>query len=73
MPFEPRDDGSREPVDPERFARDIAERVNELLADPARARRMGEAGRRRAVEHFGWPAIAAETVALYERLLERSP
>ena len=32
-------------VDPERFARDIAERVNELLADPARAERMGKAGR----------------------------
>jgi alpha-maltose-1-phosphate synthase len=73
VPFEPRADGSRDPVDPERFASDIAERVNELLADPARARRMGEAGRRRAIEHFGWPAIAAETVALYERLLERSP
>ena len=26
---------------------------------------MGEAGRRRAIEHFGWPAIAAETAALY--------
>jgi starch synthase len=72
VPFEPRADGSRDPVDPERFARDIAERVNELLADPARARRMGEAGRRRAIEHFGWAAIAAETVALYERLLERA-
>ena len=34
---------------------------------------MGKAGRARAIEHFGWPAIAAETAALYERLLERSP
>ncbi|MDX6598549.1 MAG: alpha-maltose-phosphate synthase [Gaiellales bacterium] len=73
VPFAPRADGSRDPVDPERFARDIAERVNELLADPARARRMGEAGRRRVIAHFGWPAIAAETAALYERLLERAP
>ena len=38
VPFEPRDDGSRDPVDPERFARDIAERVNELLADPGARR-----------------------------------
>ena len=44
VPFEPRADGSRDPVDPERFARDIAERVNELLADPARARRHGGGG-----------------------------
>jgi starch synthase len=70
VPFEPRADGARDPVEPERFARDIAARVNELLADPARARRMGEAGRRRVIEHFGWPAIAAETAALYRRLLE---
>jgi glycosyltransferase involved in cell wall biosynthesis len=30
---------------------------------------MGKAGRRRAVEQFSWPAIAAETAALYRRLL----
>jgi glycosyltransferase involved in cell wall biosynthesis len=29
---------------------------------------MGRAGRARAVERFAWPAIAQETVALYERL-----
>ena len=36
---------------------------------PPRAERFGKAGRRRAVERFNWAAIAAETVALYERLL----
>jgi starch synthase len=61
VPFEPRDDGSRDPVDPARFARDIAERVNELLADPERAKRMGEAGRARAIESFAWSAIAGQT------------
>ena len=69
VPFDPLDDASREPRDPTRFAHDLAERVNALLADPERARRMGEAGRRRAVEHFGWPAIAAQVVELYRRLL----
>jgi starch synthase len=71
VPFEPRDDGSREPVDPGRFAAEIAGRVNELIADPARAERLGAAGRRRAIERFGWPAVAAETLALYERLTPR--
>ena len=33
---------------------------------PSVAREMGRAGRRRAVEHFAWPAIAAQTVAVYE-------
>ena len=68
VPFEPRPDGSREPVDPNEFAGAIAARVNELLADPARVLQFGKAGRRRAVERFNWSAIAAETVALYRSL-----
>ena len=71
VPFEPAGGAVAllEPSDPARFARDLAERVNELLADPERAARFGRAGRERVVEHFSWSAIAAETVALYERLL----
>ncbi len=42
--------------------------VNALAADPAQAAGMGAAGRRRAVESFGWPAIADQTVALYRSL-----
>jgi starch synthase len=68
VPFEARDDASAEPVDPDRFATDFAAAVNALLADPDAAREMGRAGRRRVVERFSWPAIARETVAVYERL-----
>jgi alpha-maltose-1-phosphate synthase len=42
--------------------------VNRLAADPDEARRMGLAGRVRAVEQFGWDAVAARTVELYESL-----
>ena len=52
-----------------RLAADLAARVNELLADPARAEAMGVAGRTRAVERFGWDVAATETLRLYERLL----
>jgi alpha-maltose-1-phosphate synthase len=69
VPFEAVDDGSQEPADPAGFASDFAAAVNELIADPARAREMGEAGRRRAVERFSWPAIARETLGVYERLV----
>jgi starch synthase len=55
-----------EPRDPEAFATAIAERVNRLIADPQLADRMGREGRRRAVERFGWPAIARQTVEVYE-------
>jgi starch synthase len=56
------------PTDPEKFARDLATRVTELLRNPAKAKAMGEAGRRRVEEHFSWTAIAAQTVELYESL-----
>jgi starch synthase len=69
VPFEASDDGSRAPVDPVRFAADIASRVNELVHDPGRARELGRAGRRRAVKRFSWPAIAAQTIELYRSLL----
>jgi starch synthase len=51
------------------FAAALADAINRLLADPERAAAMGRAGRARAVEHFGWPAVASRTVALYEKVL----
>ena len=43
--------------------------VNRLAADPAEASRFGVAGRRRAVDEFGWDAVAEKTVELYRSLL----
>jgi starch synthase len=54
---------------PEALASGLAARISQVLDDEALARRMGEAGRRRVIEKFGWPAIAAATVSLYESLL----
>jgi alpha-maltose-1-phosphate synthase len=58
-----------EPIHPERFSRDIAARINELMADPVKRQSMGRAGRRRAEQIFGWPAIARQTADLYESLI----
>ncbi|GAA5169928.1 glycogen synthase [Amycolatopsis dongchuanensis] len=44
----------------------LAARINELVGDRERAAEMGAAGRRRAVEEFGWAAIAARTVGIYQ-------
>jgi len=46
----------------------LAEALNVLLRDPDRAEAMGQAGRKRAVSEFGWPAIAAQTADLYAEL-----
>ncbi len=53
----------------ESFTTALAARVDELLSDPDLAARMGKAGRERVLRHFGWPAIAARTVELYDSLL----
>jgi starch synthase len=59
------------PTDPAKFAKDLAARLTELLHDPAKAQRMGEAGRKRVEEHFSWTAIAAQTIKLYENLIAK--
>lgn len=51
------------------FEAGIAAAVNEVVRDPALARSMGEAGRRRAVAEFGWDAAARRTMAIYESVL----
>jgi len=59
------------PADPEKFARDFALRINQLLESPEKCRRFGEAGRRRAEEMFSWAAIAKQTIRLYERTIKQ--
>jgi starch synthase len=69
VPIEQLEDGSGTPVDPEKFVADFAAAMNALIADPARAKAMGLAGRRRAVEHFSWSRIAHDTMAVYQSVL----
>jgi starch synthase len=69
VPFDPVDEPTRTPRDTERFAADIAERVNRLLADPAEAARLGRAGRERAVDEFSWRSVAERVASLYRRVV----
>ena len=58
------------PRDPDKFSRDLAAKLNDLLDDPAKCRRFGQAGRKRAEEKFSWTSIADQTIALYQSLIE---
>lgn len=71
VPMDPVNEAPFEPREPEKFERDLAARINQLMADPALCEKFGRAGRQRAEEKFGWPAIAQQTKALYETLLAR--
>jgi glycosyltransferase involved in cell wall biosynthesis len=42
-----------------------------LLNSPDRLRRLGAAGRRRALDVFSWESVAAQTVRVYQRAIER--
>ena len=50
------------------IASDVARKIRSLLDDPALARRMGGAGRRRAESHFGLRTVAGRLIRLYEDL-----
>ncbi|WP_208886415.1 glycogen synthase [Streptomyces sp. PBH53] len=54
------------------FASGLARALDTVLGDPAAARRMGEAGRARAVGEFGWDAVARRTAGLYEEILKQA-
>jgi alpha-maltose-1-phosphate synthase len=51
------------------FEEQLATSVNELLADPDRAARMGATGRARVQADFGWDRVARATVEVYEAAL----
>jgi glycogen synthase len=69
VPLEQMTESPFDPVNPEKFSRDLAARLNALMADPAKRQAFGEAGRRRAIEVFSWSAIARQTKSLYDSLI----
>lgn len=70
VPFE-QDPVTSFPSDPQRFARDLAAGINQLLKDPEKCRRFGDAGRKRVEEIFSWTAIADQTIELYQSLMKQ--
>jgi alpha-maltose-1-phosphate synthase len=60
--------GTFEPAEPAAFSSALAAAINRLGRDPELRRRMGEQGRKRALAHFSWDAIAETTLGLYRTL-----
>ncbi len=54
--------------DPVGYQAELAEAVNELIADPDRANRYGKAGRQRCIEEFSWGQVAEQTLEIYRKV-----
>lgn len=62
-------DGRTGALVPPRDVRLLAQRLREMLADPARLAAMGSAAAARARSRYGWGRIAAETESHYRKAL----
>jgi glycogen synthase len=68
VPVEQQDTAPFEPIDPDKFAKDLANGVNKLIKDPTLRNTMATKGRQRVEEHFDWIAIAKQVEELYRTL-----
>jgi starch synthase len=69
VPIEQLTDGTGTPLDPERFVRDLAAGLTEVVSDPARAAQWGVAARRRVEDRFSWEAVGERTEAVYRAVV----
>jgi glycogen synthase len=58
-------------ANPEKFSRDLATKINQLMKDGKLREQFGKAGRKRAEEMFSWTKIAEKTKELYQSLRKR--
>lgn len=66
---EQQDTAPFEPVNPDKFSRDLAAGVNKLINNKELRDRMAKNGRTRVEETFDWTAIAKQVEALYKSLI----
>jgi len=69
VPIDQVQDGTGTPTDPDRFVRDLAAALTEVVSDPVRAAEWGRAARQRVEDHFSWSAIGERTLEVYRSVL----
>jgi starch synthase len=69
VPIDQVQDGTGTPTDPDRFVRDLAAALTEVVSDPERAAEWGHAARQRVEDHFSWSAIGERTLEVYRSVL----
>jgi starch synthase len=51
------------------FESHLSDGIIEMMSNPEKLREMGSAGRKRAIDEFGWEAVARTTISLYRSVL----
>ena len=69
VPLEQQKAAPFEPVDPDKFARDLASGVNKVINNKALKESMAKKGRKRVEDYFDWIAIAKQVEDLYKSLI----
>jgi len=69
IPLEQQKEAPFEPIDPDKFSRDLADGINKVIKDKALRESMAQKGRKRVEEYFDWVAIAKQVESLYKSLM----
>ena len=69
VPLEQQNEAPFEPVDPDKFSRDLAEGINDVIKNKEMQESMANLGRKRVEETFDWSAIAKQIETLYKSLI----
>ena len=69
IPLEQQTEAPFEPIDPDKFAKDLASGVNKVISNKELRESMAEKGRKRVEDYFDWIAIAKQTEELYKSLI----
>jgi len=69
IPLEQQKEAPFEPIDPDKFSRDLANGVNQVIRDKALREIMAKNGRQRVEDYFDWIAIAKQVEELYKSLI----
>ncbi|NCT08558.1 MAG: glycogen synthase, partial [Flavobacteriia bacterium] len=68
VPVEQQNIAPFEPVNPDKFSRDLADGINKLINHPTLRNSMAKNGRKRVEDYFDWISVAKQTEELYKSL-----
>lgn len=69
IPLEQQTEAPFEPIDPDKFSRDLADGVNQVINDKELQKTMAKNGRKRVEDYFDWIAIAKQVESLYKSII----